>query len=116
MDPDVTPIARDTKHLHLRLEKLQGDIEAFVKKSSEEGDWSKNGKIITESWLKIGLRDRGITRDLRWGVPVPLDVFDKEEDRQVYKDKVFYVWCKLFVQEPEIHNTNINSRCLHWGE
>ena len=85
-------MARDTKHIHLCLDKLQPDIEAFVKKASEEGGWSKNGKIITESWLKTGLRDRGITRDLKWGVPVPLDVFEKEEDKQVYKDKVFYVW------------------------
>ena len=67
LDPDVTPVARDTKHIHLCLDKLQPDIEAFVKRSSEEGVWSKNGKIITESWLKTGLRDRGITRDLKWG-------------------------------------------------
>ncbi|KAI4152825.1 MAG: hypothetical protein LQ340_002688 [Diploschistes diacapsis] len=92
VDPDVTPVPRDTKHIHLCLDKLQPDIEAFVTASSEEGGWSKNGKIITESWLKQGLRDRGITRDLKWGVPVPLDVFDNEEDKQVYRDKVFYVW------------------------
>lgn len=92
IDPDVTPVARDTKHIHLLLDKLQPRIEEWVKKSSEEGAWSKNGRIITESWLKQGLRDRGITRDLKWGVPIPLDVFDNEEDKQVYKDKVFYVW------------------------
>ena len=88
MDPDVAPIARETKHIHLCLDKLQPDIEAFVKKSSEEGGWSRNGKAIAESWLKQGLRDRGITRDLKWGVPIPLDVFDNEEDRQIYEDKV----------------------------
>jgi methionyl-tRNA synthetase len=92
IDPDVTPVARDTKHIHLLLDKLQPRIEEWVKKSSEEGAWSKNGRIITESWLKQGLRDRGITRDLKWGVPIPLDVFDTEEDKQVYQDKVFYVW------------------------
>jgi len=92
IDPDVTPVARDTKHIHLSLDKLQPRIEEWVKKSSEEGSWSKNGRIITESWLKQGLRDRGITRDLKWGVPIPPDVFDNEEDKQVYKDKVFYVW------------------------
>lgn len=57
-----------------------------------KGDWSRNGKIITESWLKQGLRDRGISRDLKWGVPIPLDVFTTEHDREIYKDKVFYVW------------------------
>ena len=92
IDPDVTPVARDTKHIHLLLDKLQPKIEEWVKNSSEKGAWSKNGRIITESWLKEGLRDRGITRDLKWGVPVPLDVFSDEKDKEVYKDKVFYVW------------------------
>ena len=92
VDPDVTPVARETKHIHLRLDKLQPDIDAYVKKAADEGGWSKNGRIITESWLKQGLRDRAITRDLRWGVPVPLDVFDRQEDKDIYKDKVFYVW------------------------
>ena len=92
VDPDVTPVARDTKHIHLLLDKLQPAIEEWVSSSSEKGQWSRNGRIITESWLKTGLRDRGITRDLKWGVPVPLDVFESEEDKQVYKSKVFYVW------------------------
>ena len=92
VDPDVTPVARDTRHIHLRLDKLQSEIERWSQKASAEGDWSKNGKIITESWLKLGLKDRGISRDLRWGVPIPLDVFSEEKDRDIYKDKVFYVW------------------------
>ena len=92
VDPDVTPIARDTKHIHLLLDKLQPDIEAFVQESSQKGGWSKNGKHITQSWLNTGLRDRGITRDLSWGVPVPLDVFDNDADKEIYKNKVFYVW------------------------
>jgi len=88
----ATPVPRETKHIHLLLDKLQPQIDAWVKESSEKGQWSRNGKNITESWLKTGLRDRGITRDLKWGVPVPLDIFDKEEDKAVYRDKVFYVW------------------------
>ena len=92
IDPEVTPIPRETKHIHLLLDKLQPRIEEWVKQSEEEGKWSRNGKIITDSWLKTGLRDRGITRDLKWGVPVPLDVFTEESDKEVYKNKVFYVW------------------------
>ncbi|MCJ1259568.1 hypothetical protein MMC24_007407 [Lignoscripta atroalba] len=92
IDPDVTPVARDTKHIHLLLDKLQPRIDEWVKNASEKGAWSRNGRIITQSWLKEGLRDRGITRDLKWGVPVPLDVFSEEKDKEVYKDKVFYVW------------------------
>ncbi|KAI9696992.1 MAG: putative methionine--tRNA ligase, cytoplasmic protein rar1 [Candelina mexicana] len=79
----ATPVPRDTKHIHLLLDKLQPAVEAWSSKSSEEGAWSKNGRIITESWLKEGLKDRGITRDLKWGTPVPLPG---------YENKVLYVW------------------------
>ncbi|KAL9011656.1 MAG: hypothetical protein Q9173_003516 [Seirophora scorigena] len=92
VDPDTTPIARETRHIHLRLDKLQAKIEKWSQKASSEGHWSRNGKIITESWLKKGLKDRGISRDLKWGVPIPLDVFSDEKDREIYKGKVFYVW------------------------
>ncbi|KAL8932391.1 MAG: hypothetical protein Q9211_006339 [Gyalolechia sp. 1 TL-2023] len=92
VDPEVTPVARDTRHIHLRLDKLQAEVEKWSQKASTEGNWSKNGKVITESWLKLGLKDRGISRDLKWGVPVPLDVFSEESDKEIYKDKVFYVW------------------------
>ncbi|KAI9773855.1 MAG: hypothetical protein M1840_006081 [Geoglossum simile] len=79
----ATPIPRETKHIHLLLDKLQPAIEEWSSSSSEEGAWSKNGRIITESWLKEGLKDRGITRDLKWGTPVPLPG---------YENKVLYVW------------------------
>lgn len=92
IDPDVTPVVRETRHIHIRLDKLQPDIQEWFSKTSENGGWSSNGKVITESWLKQGLRDRGITRDLKWGTPIPLDVFKNEEDKEIYKDKVFYVW------------------------
>lgn len=51
-------------------------------KSSSPG-WSNNAQVITRSWLREGLKPRCITRDLKWGVPVPLDG---------YRNKVFYVW------------------------
>lgn len=92
VDPDVTPVARATRHIHLQLDKLQPDIEEWFKLASKKGFWSRNGRIITDSWLKQGLKDRGITRDLTWGTPIPLDVFAEEKDREVYQNKVFYVW------------------------
>lgn len=92
IDPDVRPVVRETRHIHIRLDKLQPSIQEWFAKASETGAWSSNGKVITESWLKQGLRDRGITRDLKWGTPIPLDVFTDEKDKEVYRDKVFYVW------------------------
>lgn len=45
--------------------------------------WTHNARVITKAWLKEGLKSRCITRDLKWGVPVPLEGFE---------NKVFYVW------------------------
>ena len=77
------PIIRESKHMFLDLPNLQSQCEKFVAKSSEEGFWSSNGKLITNAWLKEGLKLRCITRDLKWGTPVPLDDM---------AGKVLYVW------------------------
>jgi len=47
------------------------------------GIWTTNAEQITASWLRDGLNARCITRDLKWGTPVPLEG---------YQNKVFYVW------------------------
>ena len=52
-------------------------------KASVEGFWAKNAIQITNSWIRDGLQERCITRDLKWGIPVPKEGFE---------DKVFYVW------------------------
>lgn len=113
VDPDVTPVVRETKHIHLLLDKLQPRIEAWFEKASSNGAWSRNGKIITESWLKQGLRDRGITRDLTWGTPVPLDVFTDEKDKEVFKSKVFYVWFDACIGYVSI-TANYTERWEQW--
>lgn len=79
----ATPKARDTKHVFILLDKLQDQVSAWSKESDEKGAWSENGVSITNAWLKEGLKARGITRDLKWGTPVPLPGYD---------DKVMYVW------------------------
>lgn len=79
----ATPVVRQSKHLFLDLPKLQGQLQEWFEKSSRGGLWTNNAKVITQSWLKEGLKPRCITRDLKWGTPVPLDGFT---------DKVFYVW------------------------
>ncbi|KAL9098361.1 MAG: hypothetical protein Q9163_005968 [Psora crenata] len=91
--PASTPVVRGTRHMHLKLDKLQPAIEEWFTEACEKGAWSKNGRLITESWLKDGLRERSITRDLTWGTPVPVDVFTATNDEaEIFKDKVFYVW------------------------
>ncbi|XP_050372237.1 probable methionine--tRNA ligase [Argentina anserina] len=78
-----TPRIRDTNHLFLELPLLKDRLEEYINKMSVEGSWSQNAIQATNAWLKEGLRQRCITRDLKWGVPVPHDNF---------RDKVFYVW------------------------
>jgi methionyl-tRNA synthetase len=90
------PITRESKHLFLNLDKLQPEIEEFVNKSSTEGKWSSNGIQITQSWLKEGLKARCITRDLKWGTPVPAEGFE---------NKVFYVWYDAPIGYPSITAT-----------
>uniref|UniRef100_A0A6A7G947 Methionine--tRNA ligase, cytoplasmic n=3 Tax=Hirondellea gigas TaxID=1518452 RepID=A0A6A7G947_9CRUS len=77
------PVERITNHLFLRLTHLTDQLSKWITESSEKGCWSTNSKATTQSWLKMGLQDRCITRDLKWGTPVP---------RKGYEDKVFYVW------------------------
>lgn len=69
---------RTTTHLHLLQSKLEGEVRAFIDSHPE---WPTLTKSIAYKWLDEGLRDRSITRDLSWGVPVP-----------ELPGKVFYVW------------------------
>ncbi|KAL7202662.1 hypothetical protein ACSBR1_034185 [Camellia fascicularis] len=78
-----TPRIRDTDHLFLELPLLKDKLEEYINRMSVAGSWSQNAIQATNAWLKEGLKPRCITRDLKWGVPVPHEKF---------KDKVFYVW------------------------
>ncbi|KAL2983005.1 hypothetical protein AAZX31_12G017500 [Glycine max] len=78
-----TPHIRDTDHLFLELPLLKDRLEKYISEMSVVGGWSQNAIQTTNSWLREGLKPRCITRDLKWGVPVP---------HEKYSDKVFYVW------------------------
>ncbi|MDO5557300.1 MAG: methionine--tRNA ligase [Clostridia bacterium] len=74
-------IMKDDKNLYIALSKLQPKIEEFVKKN--KNNWRKNAQNETEKYLKLGLLDRAVTRDLSWGVEIPVEGYD---------DKRMYVW------------------------
>jgi methionyl-tRNA synthetase len=80
---DSSPSTKETNHIFIELDKLQPEVESFFQESSTAGKWSNNGKAITSAWLKEGLEPRSITRDMKWGVKVPLPD---------YEDKVIYPW------------------------
>lgn len=79
----ATPVLRKTKNLYINLPKLLPVFSAWMDKASVDGFWAKNAVQITASWLRDGLQERCITRDLKWGIPV---------NKPGYEDKVFYVW------------------------
>ncbi|WYZ41042.1 hypothetical protein EsH8_IV_001383 [Colletotrichum jinshuiense] len=83
----ATPEKRKTKHLFLRLDALKDELVTWFKASSKKGAWSNNAEQITQAWIDKGLKPRGITRDLKWGVPIPTREVGEE-----YAKKVFYVW------------------------
>ncbi|KAI1081275.1 tRNA synthetases class I (M)-domain-containing protein [Whalleya microplaca] len=103
----ATPVARDTTHIFLLLNKLQPDIQSWFEKSSKEGGWPQNGIAITNSWLTRGLEGRSITRDLKWGVPVPLPGFE---------GKVIYVWFDACIGYPSITANYTDQWELWWRD
>ena len=72
---------KKTVNLAIELDKLQPEILDFVK--MRMGTWSRNAANKTVSYLEQGLEPREITREMKWGFPVP---------RKGFEDKVFYVW------------------------
>jgi methionyl-tRNA synthetase len=86
----ATPEKRQTKHLYLRLDALKDKIVPWFEKVSKENDWSLNTTSIVQSWIDRGLKPRAITRDIKWGVPIPTGI--EGLDEEAYKNKVFYVW------------------------
>lgn len=78
-----TPEEKISRHLFINLPKALPLLEPWAKKASKEGFWASNAVAITESWIKTGLQERCITRDLKWGIPV---------NKKGFEDKVFYVW------------------------
>ena len=74
------PILKETKNWYLPMDKLQGNIEKYIETKK---DWKSNVIGQCKSWLNDGLKPRAMTRDLDWGVSVPL----KDAD-----GKVLYVW------------------------
>jgi len=75
----TNPIVRETKHWYFPLGRFQKRLEDYINSKR----WKENVRSYVDSWLKEGLEDRAVTRDLHWGIPVPL---------QGYEHKVLYVW------------------------
>lgn len=77
-----TPILKETTHWYLPLEKYEDWLREWILEG-HKGDWKPNVLGQVKSWLDDGLRPRAVTRDLDWGIPVPVDGAE---------GKVLYVW------------------------
>lgn len=77
------PHPRSTTHLYIDLPGIKHKLEPWIAQASTKGFWANNAVQMTQAWLRDGLKPRAITRDLKWGIPVP---------KAGFEDKVFYVW------------------------
>lgn len=84
---NATPVLKETTHWYLPLEKFQAELEAWI---GGHPEWRNNVLGQIQSWFKAGLKDRAVTRDLPWGVPVPDDI--PETQGADVSGKVLYVW------------------------
>ena len=75
-----TPIVKTTEHFFFSLSSFETRLLDWIQQKEY---WKPNVQKFTYNWLKEGLHDRAITRDMQWGVPIPLEGYD---------DKRIYVW------------------------
>lgn len=75
-----TPEIRTSEHLFFALSKFEPKLREWIR---DKKYWKPSVLNFTQNWLKSGLQDRAITRDIEWGIKVPVDGFE---------DKRIYVW------------------------
>jgi methionyl-tRNA synthetase len=83
MNPSATVEIRPTDHLFYRLDLFQESLSEHAQK--QHPVWKSNVRAMTKQWLDMGLRPRAVTRDLEWGIDVPLEGND-------WSGKCIYVW------------------------
>ncbi|XP_077270556.1 methionyl-tRNA synthetase 1 isoform X1 [Temnothorax americanus] len=75
------PVVKNSVQFFLDLPKLEQELKKYS--ATVEKGWSNVARVVSKAWLRDGLKPRCITRDLKWGIPVPVEGFE---------NKVFYVW------------------------
>jgi len=92
----TTPIEKKSEHFFLKLTAFEKKLKAWVKKQKT---WRPNALNFTKKFLEQGLKDRAVTRDIDWGVTIPLEG---------YSEKKIYVWfeavCGYFTD------------CINWSQ
>jgi methionyl-tRNA synthetase len=83
---DATPVLKETKHFYLDLKKLEPELKKWIDNTSD--NWRKWVREYSKGWIREGLKPRAVTRDMQFGVPVPVEGWD---------GKVVYVWVEAVV-------------------
>jgi methionyl-tRNA synthetase len=78
-----TPVVKETSHWYFPLGQYQERLESYIRERNARDGWRDTVLKYCESWFRDGLQDRAVTRDLHWGVHLPL---------KGYEQKVLYVW------------------------
>jgi methionyl-tRNA synthetase len=98
-----TPIVKKERHLFIDLPKLAPKLKSWIDLASK--NWSQNAKTMTQGWLRDGLRNRCISRDLKWGIPIP---------KKDYEHKVFYSWFDAPIGYIGITKDLLNDNYKDW--
>jgi len=96
------PISRESEHFFLKLSAFQERLAKWAEE--KKSIWRPNVYGFTQRYLKEGLRDRAITRDIEWGVPVPVEGFEKKRIYVWFEAVIGYLsaskeWSKKIAQE-----------------
>ena len=67
--------------MFIDLPAIKPQLEAYIAAAAAAGGWSSNAMQITQAWMRDGLKQRCITRDLKWGVPVPIESMKQKVGR-----------------------------------
>ena len=81
MDPEAKIEIRDTDHFFFQLNEFQEQLE--IHSSKKQKIWKPNVKAMTKNWLNMDLRPRAVTRDMEWGINLPLSD-DKWDSKRIY--------------------------------
>ncbi len=100
------PVKKTTDHLFIALSKFEPKLLNWLK---DKDHWKPNVLKFTHNWLKNGLQDRAITRDISWGIPVPIEGFE---------EKRIYVWFDAVIGYLAASKewANIQGKPLQWEQ
>ncbi len=84
----TNPVFKDSEHFFFKLSHFSDGLLAWIEGQQKQQPWRPNVLNFTMRYLEEGLRDRAITRDIEWGIPLPLDGFE---------GKRLYVWFEAVI-------------------